>query len=408
MHSRWLWFVIGAAFAALILLGVYQIPPVKNQLEWRMDAAASIVRGWLYPGDTLPVPASAETAVLTPFPTKTDTPIRASEDRTATSIPTPTPLPAMVRLASPQWEKQDWNNCGPATLALGLRFYGWGGDQYDISALIKPDRGDRNVNIDELAYFVRNRAGWMGVEFRVGGTLEVLKRFIAAGFPMIIEKGYVIESDGPDAGWAGHYLLLTGYDDARQIFIAQDTFQGADEEVSYQTLSEGWKAFNRVYMVLYPTERQDDIDHLLGTHIDENFNREQALESARAEVESDAQDAFAWFNLGTNLLYFERYDEAARAYDSALALGLPWRFTRYQFGPYIAYFNTGRYEDVIDLAEVTLRRTNKAEESMLWRGWARYQQGDLYGAIEDFRAALIVNPNYLDAQYALEYLGASR
>jgi tetratricopeptide (TPR) repeat protein len=147
---------------------------------------------------------------------------------------------------------------------------------------------------------------------------------------------------------------------------------------------------------------------LLGDDLDEITNREQALETARQEVESDAGDPYAWFNLGTNFLYFDRYSEAAHAYDSALALGLPWRFTRYQFGPYIAYFNQGRFQDVIDLADATLQRTSKAEESMLWRGWALFQLGDINGAIEDFRAALAVNPNYFDAQYALEYVGASQ
>ena len=44
---------------------------------------------------------------------------------------------------------------------------------------------------------------------------------------------------------------------------------------------------------------------------------------------------------------------------------------------------------------------------MLWRGWARFQLGDINGAVEDFRAALVVNPNYFDAQYALEYVGAT-
>jgi tetratricopeptide (TPR) repeat protein len=124
-------------------------------------------------------------------------------------------------------------------------------------------------------------------------------------------------------------------------------------------------------------------------------------------IEADPENPYAWFNLGTNLLYFERYGEAAQAYDQALSLGLPWRFTRYQFGPYIAYFNQGRFNDVIDLAEETLARTPKAEESLLWRGWARYRLGDTQGAIDDFRAALEINPNYLDAQYALEFLGLS-
>jgi len=72
---------------------------------------------------------------------------------------------------------------------------------------------------------------------------------------------------------------------------------------------------------------------------------------------------------------------------------------------YIAYFNRGQFQGVIDLATATQYRTPKAEESLLWRGWARYRLGDLSGAVEGFQAALAINPNYLDAQYALEYVG---
>jgi len=52
---------------------------------------------------------------------------------------------------------------------------------------------------------------------------------------------------------------------------------------------------------------------------------------------------------------------------------------------------------VIHLATATLYRTPKAEESLLWRGRARYRLGALSGAVEDFQAALDINPNYLDA-----------
>jgi hypothetical protein len=311
-----------------------------------------------------------------------------------------------VSLEAPQWEKQDWNNCGPATLALGLRYYGWQGDQFDISDLLKPDRGDKNVNIDELIYYVHNRAGWLEAQYRVGGTLEILQRFLAAGYPVIVEKGYVIESDGPDAGWAGHYLLLTGYDLERAVFIAQDSFIGPNQEISFAQLEENWEAFNWVYMVIYPQSNPPALASIFGDDFDVDKNRQRTMERARAAIESDPENAYAWFNLGTNLLYFERYRQAAEAFDNALALGLPWRFTRYQFGPYIAYFHSGRTEDLISLAEATLQRTAKAEESLLWRGWGRYRLGDINGAIEDFRAALKVNPNYLDAQYALEFLGA--
>lgn len=400
-------FALGAVITALVIVGLYQLPPIKNALEWRLDAAAGVVRAWLHPGDTLTAPQGASVALITLTElSPTHTP---SVDLETTLEPTatPTPLPDSVVLEAPRWEKQDWNNCGPATLALHLRYFGWTGDQFDISDLLKPDRGDKNVNVEELVYYVRTQAGWLNAEYRVDGTLEDLKRYLAAGYPVMIEKGYWIVSDGPDNGWAGHYALVTGYDDSRQAFLIQDTFIGPDQWIDYGALEEGWQAFNQVYIVIYPLEDQPAIEHLLGDDLDPDANRQAAINTARAEIEADSQNPYAWFNLGTNLLYFERYGEASQAYDQALSLGLPWRFTRYQFGPYIAYFNQGRFEDVIELADETLGLTPKAEESLLWRGWARYRLGDREGAIADFRAALEINPNYLDAQYALEFLGLS-
>ena len=404
MRIRIVWFGTGALIMAGLLLGLYQIPSIKFRLEWRMDAAAGILRSWLHPEQQLPAFGPSVQAVP-PTILPTHTPRPSPTGIIPTRTPTPTPLPSEVGLRAPAWEKQDWNNCGPATLALALRYFGWGGDQFDVSDALKPDRGDKNVNVDELAFYVRNYAGWLAAEYRVGGTIEILKRFLAAGLPVIVEKGYVIESDGPDNGWAGHYMLLTGYDDANGTFTGQDTFIGADRTISYSELDHEWQAFNRVYMYLYPLNAAPDLQSLIGDNLDPDTNRENAIEQARSELAADPANAYAWFNLGTNLVYFERYEQAAEAFDNALNLGLPWRFTRYQFGPYIAYFNVGRTEDVVTLADATLAKTAKAEESLLWRGWARYRLGDTIAAVEDFRAALKINPNSIDAQYALDYLG---
>ncbi|HMK08588.1 MAG TPA: tetratricopeptide repeat protein [Anaerolineales bacterium] len=402
MAKRIGWFFMGAAMAALIIFLIYQVPFVNDRLGWRLDAASGIVRGWLRPGDSLPTP---EAPLVVDVPTAAA--IAAAPPATATPGPTPTPLPASVTLPAPKWEKQDWNNCGPATLALALRMFGWEGDQFDVSAVLKPDRGDKNVNVDELVYYVRNDAGWLNADFRVGGTIDLLKRLLAAGHPVIIEEGFTLDENDGGGGWAGHYLLLTGYDDAEGVFLVQDSNKGADQRVAYDALDEGWKAFNRVFLFIYPPEVETEVHTLLGPDADPDVNRQRALATAQAEVAADAQDAYAWFNLGSNLVYFGRYSEAVDAFDTALNLGLPWRFTRYQFGPYIAYFNQGKFQELIQLADYTLFRTNKAEESHLWRGWARYRLGDRLGAIEDFRAALEVNPNYLDAQYALNYVGAT-
>jgi len=243
----------------------------------------------------------------------------------------------------------------------------------------------------------------------VGGDIELLKSFLAMGMPIMVEEG--LKLDAPywpnDDMWAGHYLLLTGYDDATQSFTAQDSFYGANQQVTFAVLDENWRAFNRVYIMIYPPEQEAAIRALLGPHWDYAFNRQYALEVAQAEVEANPADAYAWFNLGSNLVYFERYEEAAEVYDTVRSLGVPQRMWRYQFSPFIAYFHTNRIDDLLSLTDYALRITEQSEEALLWRGWGRYRKGEVDAAIGDFRAALQINPHYQDAKYALDFMGVS-
>ncbi|MDX1435750.1 MAG: C39 family peptidase, partial [Anaerolineales bacterium] len=336
------------------------------------------------------------------------TPEPALPTPTATPTLVPTPLPERVSLTTPLYETQDWNNCGPATLSLYLKYYGWEGDQFEISDLLKPERSDRNVNVEELTFWSRNHTGWLNTEFRVGGDIELLKKFIAAGIPVMIEEGTHLDSTywPNDDRWAGHYLLLTGYDDATQTFNSQDTYYGADLPVAYDTLDANWKSFNRVYILIYPPDRDQEVKAILGPHWDVDYNRQYALETAQSEIDADREDGFAWFNLGSNLVYFERYSEAAKAFDQARTLDLPQRMLRYQFGPFFAYFHSGQTDDLLALTEYALQRTPNAEEALLWHGWGLYRQGDVNGALSNFRAALEANRFYQDAIYALEFISS--
>jgi tetratricopeptide (TPR) repeat protein len=80
----------------------------------------------------------------------------------------------------------------------------------------------------------------------------------------------------------------------------------------------------------------------------------------------------------------------------------------YQTGPYKAYFYSGRYTDVINLANTTLGTPldgPNLEESLYWRGQAEYMTGDTNAAIADYRAALKIHPAWLPAIEALQDLG---
>lgn len=405
---------LGLIFLVVLLLGVllYQVPVVKSQLNWRLDIAETYLRNLINPvgqmPTPLPQPVAAVTISATDLPTAQPTKelITPTPGRTPTQTPRPTQIPESINLGSPTWEKQTPNNCGPATLSLYLQTHNWEGEQGDISALLKPQTADRNVNVEELVYYVRTQAGWLNTEYRVGGDIELLKSFLAAGLPVMIEEGFHFEESfwPNDDRWAGHYLLLTGYDDTTQSFIAQDTFIGPDQIVPYQSVEENWQTFNYVYILIYRPDQTELVKSLLGEDWDPDFNRQKALELAQSQTIDDPNNGFAWFNLGSNLVYFERYNEAARAYDKAREVGLPQRMLRYQFGPFFAYFFSGRNDDLLAISEYALQRTPNSEEALLWRGWGKYRAGDYFQAIEDFQAALEENPFYQDAKYALDFV----
>jgi tetratricopeptide (TPR) repeat protein len=128
----------------------------------------------------------------------------------------------------------------------------------------------------------------------------------------------------------------------------------------------------------------------------------RALDVARAELDADPEDRYAWFSAGSNYLALGMPEQAAAAYDRARSLRLPYRLLWYQFGPLEAYLAVGRYQETIDLASANLQNADNLEESYYYRALARRALGDLKGADEDLRRALRYNPLFEPAARALQ------
>ena len=248
---------------SIITLGIiaYQLPIVQDKVAWRISEFQARIKYAISPPEEAvftpnPTVVAMVQRTLESFtPTVTITP-NAAPTATPTLTPTPSPvpttIPGSVQLTGIHREGQVWNNCGPANLSMTLSFWGWDGNQHPIAEFVKPNWEDKNVMPYELANFVEGETG-LKVITRVGGDIELLKKFIAAGFPMLIEKGF----DVPDKGWMGHYEVLTGYDDEKRLFTAQDSYIMSDLPVDYDKLELYWRHFNYTYTVIYPpTERQ--------------------------------------------------------------------------------------------------------------------------------------------------------
>jgi tetratricopeptide (TPR) repeat protein len=384
--------------------------------------------GGISPADLLAGPALniekttevAPEVETTLFPTPTPMPTVVVETMisTATSAPTEAALPTQepvtvvervypvaARLYGFRHVKQTWNNCGPANITMALSYFGWQEGQEVAAAYLKPDKEDKNVNPWEMVAFVDEQTGVRAIS-RIGGTVDLIKQFLASDFPVVIETGYMPE--GYD--WLGHYQTIVGYDDSLQVFYLYDSFLGAGENSegiaeSYTMLDENWQDFNRTFIVLYQQSDENTVRDILGAWADPQGAAEQAVEAARAEAQRNPQDGFAWYNIGSSYVRLGQYAEAAAAYDQARRVGVPWRITLYTFGPFEAYFEDGRYDDVMALVNANLNNGGEyVEETYYWKGRVLAAQGSTAEAASAFRQALQHNPGYTDAQTALDAL----
>jgi hypothetical protein len=310
-----------------------------------------------------------------------------------------------------QHKFQTWNNCGPATLAMGLTYFGDQVTQQQTASVLKPNPEDRNVSPDQMAAYVNEQTAHKAL-FRTNGTLETLKALIANGIPVIIETGIDPPGEFRWLGWYGHYLLIVAYSDEEESFWVYDSWFGTSEEpltnanpdgrnISYDDLDASWSQFNRNYIALYQPDQEALLADLIGSDMDNETMWQNALLRSQEEIDSDPKNPFFWFNLGTNYTAVQDYEEAATAFDQARAIGLPGRMLWYQFGPFESYLNVGRYDDVLLLADTTLEDRPYFEESYYYKGRALDALGEKEAAIENLEKAVSFNPNYIPAQTAL-------
>jgi len=177
----------------------------------------------------------------------------------------------------------------------------------------------------------------------------------------------------------------------------------------YQDIDHRWTAFNRLYIVIYPPDREDELSQILGPDADLNYNAYHALSVARTEASSHPDDPFTWFDMGSSYVLLKKYQEAATAFDHAFSVGgLPPRMLWYQFTPYEAYYNIGNYTNVLALVQTMMTSTPYVEETFYWRGMAEAAQGKDSQAVEDFKRVLNFNSNYSPAQDRINEIQAGK
>jgi tetratricopeptide (TPR) repeat protein len=450
--------LLGLLVLALLAVALYFVPPIHSRLAWRVTNVRNSIIYFFNPpqkvvfqpsAQAFPTPTAGPTATSAP----TSTPLPTQQDTAVPTVPS-TPVPGSVILANVPFVDQmgRYNYCGPANLTMALEYLGWKGDASSVYAprdqvgsVIKPgvddpslnfvDRSQSDVNVMpyEMVDFVNDHTTFKALS-RYGGDLDLLKRLIAAGFPVITEKG-IYEPLLPEntVQWGGHYAFTTGYDDVSKTFTWQDSYLpankpvGKDTRTSYDEYLSGWRSFNYVFIVVYSAERELQLFQVLGPWADQNWSAQHALDIANQEIQGQTLTGndlfFAMFNKVTSLVNLQNpdYGPAAAAYDQANAYfnntlsvsndkPLPYRIMWYQTAPYAAYYYSGRYQDIVNLAEANLKRimaTRSLEESWFWLARAEYALGNLDTAYADMRQALHFHPNFPSALQVLAAWGVT-
>jgi predicted double-glycine peptidase len=216
--------------------------PVVNQPSAQASVAPASAAEQAQPAaspSTAPAPAS-------------QTPVQASPSAGAQPSTPPGPpvavTPASIRLGPLQYIRQTLNNCGPASIAEVLRYWGVNRTQDQVQAVTRPDGNTRGMWPYGVPAYVAS-AG-MNSLMGVGGTPTIVKALVANGFPVIVAQ-WVSAADH-----TAHYREIEGFDDNRQVFISTDSYLGPNHEISYSEFDQIWARGNQRFMVIYPRGKQ--------------------------------------------------------------------------------------------------------------------------------------------------------
>lgn len=135
----------------------------------------------------------------------------------------------------PFFPQEDYQ-CGPASLAIVLNFWGIDVSPHDITREIFSKSAGGTLNIDMVLY--AKRTGLYADQYR--GDKEDLKKYIDAGMPVIVLVDY-----GFSLYQANHFMVIVGYNDQgvvvdsgrkKNLFILWNDFLKTWKKTNFWTL----------------------------------------------------------------------------------------------------------------------------------------------------------------------------
>lgn len=212
---------------------------------------------------------------------------------------------------------QSLNNCGPAAVVMALSTFGINESQEAARLALRGENVARGMGPGGVDAWVDQKHGLRAM-WRNNGTNALVKTLVTNGFaPMVTQW-----MQDPNISRISHWRTVRGYDDARGVFLVNDSMLGSGVQLKYDWFGANWQPFAYRYMVLYRPEDEPKLRAIVGDDWDPIKNRRGFYERARVEAEA-WQTPASWLALGEASYQYGRHEEAVSAFEKGLALTSP-------------------------------------------------------------------------------------
>lgn len=359
------------------------------------------------PTATAPVVAAAATSEPTATSIPIIVPSPTSVPATATSAPTaaPAPLPGAVFLQPMSHWFQGWNQCAEESSAMALSYFGINLDPNAVTAILRPNngiKGSKNVEAPRIVEFLHTQN--VKAEWYQGGTIDRVKRLVAVGVPVIVGQW----QNRADHAGVGHWRVVRGYDDAKGIFIINDSMEGNAVPVSYSEFDDLWPVYSYVYIPVWNDKLDPAVRKVMGDDMDRKTNIAHATSYIQGRIEQQPQNAELYFALGGVQYQAGNYQKAVDLYHKATSMGLvqkyPWTLW-YQSWPVPALAAVGLQDEALQVAQQNIQSAGVYSIMHVERAKIFAQRGDTATAKREYQMALVDDKNNVNAQAGLKQLG---
>ncbi len=225
-------------------------------------------------------------------------------------------IPPAKRIGPLPFISQTLNNCGPASIAEVLNYFGTQRSQTQVAAVLRPDLPDYGMSLYGVPFYAES-VGMKAVG-GVAGSDDLVKAFVANGLPIIVAD-QVSRTDA-----TRHFRPIDGYDDQAGYFIGSDPYLGPNHQISYAEFDDIWRISGGRWVVLYPPGKQDLVDSVLARYGNRSQAIQAGLQRAEQRVAQQPKLPWSWLELADMQIDSGHLKDAGPNIQKGIQLGLPF------------------------------------------------------------------------------------